>query len=163
MRIKPIPAYPGYFVSDDGKVFSTKRYAEMVERKPFQNGKYLHVILYEPDWSKKHLCAIHRLVLMAFVGPCPSGMHGCHNDGNALNNNLDNLRWDTPSANTQDKWRHGTMAHGEDAGLAKLTETEVLEIRSMAGRVSHRKIAALYGVTKSAISSILWRHTWTHI
>src|SRR5688500_4928598 len=37
---------------------------------------------------------IHRLVLMAFVGPCPAGMEGCHNDGNPLNNALDNLRWD---------------------------------------------------------------------
>jgi hypothetical protein len=51
---------------------------------------------------------VHRLVLEAFVGPCPEGMVGCHNDGDPLNNRLDNLRWDTPSNNERDKWVHGT-------------------------------------------------------
>jgi hypothetical protein len=54
--------------------------------------------------------AVHRLVLEAFVGPCPPGMEGCHNDGDQLNNRLDNLRWDTPSNNKLDSVRHGTHA-----------------------------------------------------
>jgi hypothetical protein len=50
---------------------------------------------------------VHRIVLSAFVDPCPGGMEGCHNDGDKANNRLDNLRWDTRSANTRDKVRHG--------------------------------------------------------
>lgn len=50
----------------------------------------------------------HRLVLSAFVGPCPRGMEGCHNDGNPGNASLDNLRWDTKLGNYADKKRHGT-------------------------------------------------------
>ena len=49
---------------------------------------------------------IHRLVLEAFVGPCPNGAEGCHWDDNPLNNNLENLRWDTRSANRQDAVRN---------------------------------------------------------
>lgn len=51
---------------------------------------------------------VHRLVLEAFVGPRPDGTEGCHGDGDPGNNRLTNLRWDTRSANTYDKVRHGT-------------------------------------------------------
>lgn len=55
---------------------------------------------------------IHRLVLQAFLGPCPEGMEGCHNDGDPSNNRLDNLRWDTRSENMLDKRIHGTHNMG---------------------------------------------------
>lgn len=48
------------------------------------------------------------LVLAAFVGPCPDGMEGCHNDGDCTNDLLSNLRWDTRSANNLDAVRHHT-------------------------------------------------------
>lgn len=51
---------------------------------------------------------VHRLVLEAFVGPCPPGMEGCHNDGHKQNNRLGNLRWDTPRENQLDTVRAGT-------------------------------------------------------
>lgn len=54
---------------------------------------------------------IHRLVLEAFIGPCPEGMEGCHNDGDASNNHLENLRWDTHSANMYDRVKHGNHPH----------------------------------------------------
>src|SRR5262249_38162258 len=36
---------------------------------------------------------VHRLVLEAFVGPCPAGMESLHIDSNSHNPRLDNLRW----------------------------------------------------------------------
>ncbi len=50
----------------------------------------------------------HRAVLLAFVGPCPEGMEACHNNGDPLDNRVENLRWDTRSNNTLDKVAHGT-------------------------------------------------------
>lgn len=50
---------------------------------------------------------VHRLVLEAFVGPCPDGMVACHWDDNPENNHLNNLRWDTESSNQRDKVRNG--------------------------------------------------------
>ena len=50
---------------------------------------------------------IHRLVLEAFVGPCPEGMETCHNNGVRTDNRLENLRWDTSSANNDDIVKHG--------------------------------------------------------
>lgn len=51
---------------------------------------------------------VHRVVLEAFIGPCPEGMECCHNDGNPQNNRLENLRWDTKTNNGADTRRHGT-------------------------------------------------------
>lgn len=48
------------------------------------------------------------LVLSAFVGQRPDGMECCHNDGNPANNRVENLRWDTHSANVLDSVQHGT-------------------------------------------------------
>ncbi len=56
---------------------------------------------------------LSRLLLEVFVGPCPEGMQACHNDGDHLNNHVSNLRWDTPSANVQDRKLHGTYQWGE--------------------------------------------------
>lgn len=36
---------------------------------------------------------IHRMMLEAFVGPCPTGHHCDHIDGNGYNNSIGNLRW----------------------------------------------------------------------
>ncbi|QZT61281.1 NUMOD4 motif-containing HNH endonuclease [Mycolicibacterium austroafricanum] len=55
-----------------------------------------------------HRKTVSRLVLEAFVGPCPEGMEGCHNDGNPANNWIGNLRWDTRTNNIYDAVRHGT-------------------------------------------------------
>jgi hypothetical protein len=49
---------------------------------------------------------VHRLVLEAFVGPCPDGMECCHEDGDSTNNRVDNLRWDTHEANVRERLEH---------------------------------------------------------
>lgn len=54
-----------------------------------------------------HTVHVHVLVLEAFVGPRPDGMFGCHNDDDKRNNQLENLRWDTPSSNNFDRVKHG--------------------------------------------------------
>lgn len=70
------------------------------------SGGHLRVKLTRNGVSRRFF--IHRLVLAAFVGPRPEGMEACHNDGNPTNNIVSNLRWDTKSANAQDRRRHGT-------------------------------------------------------
>lgn len=50
---------------------------------------------------------VHILVLETFVGPRPEGMYACRNNGDALDNRLSNLRWDTPRENALDTVRHG--------------------------------------------------------
>lgn len=72
---------------------------------------------------------VHRAVLSAFVGPCPAGMEGCHNNGNRTDARLANLRWDTRKANHADKEVHGTSQKGRKRPLP-LTAEQVRRIRN---------------------------------
>lgn len=127
-----IAEFPGYRVSrKDGRVEScwTRRGRHCVPTetwrplKPILRGGYLTVNLARA--GKKSACRIHRLVLATFVGPCPEGHVACHGDGDRSNNDLANLRWDTPQANADDTLRHGTRARGSRCGATKLAEDEV--------------------------------------
>ncbi len=66
---------------------------------------------------------VHRLVLEAFVGPSLEGMQGCHNDGNGLNNDLANLRWDSAKGNASDRVRDGATT-GLHARVSEITLIE---------------------------------------
>ena len=146
-----------YKVSDQGNVVNiiTQKYkAQCVNKK--ENRPYLAL------W-KNNKCKIvkpHRLVLEAFVGKCPQGMEGCHNDGNPFNNHLSNLRWDTPKNNHADKIRHGTTNRGERCGTAKLTLEQVRAIRE--DTRLQRIIAKEYNIAESMISRIKNRVRWQH-
>jgi hypothetical protein len=114
-----------YEVSNHGQIRSKKTNA--IKKLTFskkENRPYLGL------WknNKVKICKPHRLVLEAFVGKCPKGLEGCHNDGNTLNNHINNLRWDTPKNNHADKVRHGTTNRGERCGTAKLTLEQVRAI-----------------------------------
>ncbi|AWN04235.1 HNH endonuclease [Gordonia phage Sour] len=61
---------------------------------------------------------VHRLVLEAFVGPCPEGQQACHADDDKTNNELTNLRWDSPSANAADMRRNGRNAQARKTKCA---------------------------------------------
>lgn len=56
---------------------------------------------------------VHQLVLEAFVGPRPEGMEACHWNDVCTDNRLENLRWDTTSANRHDQVRNGRHAYAK--------------------------------------------------
>ena len=101
-----------YLVSDYGRVKTllgrTPKTMRGYVRKP---DRHVVVTLTGGDGQKPKIARVHRLVLEAFVGPCPDGMEGCHNDGVPTRNHLGNLRWDTQSENMYDRVRHGVHAH----------------------------------------------------
>jgi len=117
---RPIVGYEGrYEVSDLGAVRSLPRLVRSGSGglKPIPGtvmkpaiGKWGHlsVDLYKGGKKTRRVFRVHRLVLEAFVGPCPEGMEVCHNDGIASNNRVGNLRYDTRSGNKLDRVRHGT-------------------------------------------------------
>jgi len=159
---KDIPDHPGYQVSNQGQVRSYVRpgygerwlYSIPHMLKPGARGKkgYPGVGL-----GKGFQSTVGRLVLLAFIGPCPEGMEACHNDGIVNHNSLDNLRWGTPQSNAADKIRHGTDPSGERNAMAKLTDDEVYKIREMyaSGDYTTGKLADIFSVRHSAISRIV--------
>jgi hypothetical protein len=118
-RWLPVPGYEGlYEVSDAGSVRSVprvvlrsviipvKRAGKLLKGTPRQHHGDLKVYLCKN--GRPTTCLVHRLVLLAFVGPCPPGYECLHDDGNPANNVLSNLHWGTPLENAQDMLRHGT-------------------------------------------------------
>lgn len=115
-RWMPIPGFDGYQVSDLGNVWSNAR--TIVRRdgiQRWQPGQLLRThdargyrrVSLQRD-GRVSTQRVHRLVLEAFVGPCPAGMECCHGPGGPADNRLVNLRWDTPSENNRDAVRQGT-------------------------------------------------------
>lgn len=105
-----------YEVSDLGRVRSITRTTIRRDGKPLtrrgqllswqiDSGGYAQVVLFVA--GARHRQSVHRLVLTTFVGQAPTGTEACHTDDDSLNNRLDNLRWDTRSANIQDMVRNG--------------------------------------------------------
>lgn len=111
-----------------------------------------------------------RIVLEAFVGPCPIGMECCHNNGDSLDNSIDNLRWDTHKSNELDKNLHGTRPYGELINLNKLKAKDIPIIRNFAYNGKSyawiaRTISKINGIsiTPEAISNVVKRKTWKNV
>jgi hypothetical protein len=154
----PVVGFEGlYEVSDCGRVRTVKTGKIKTFTKHKGDNRPFFLLW---QGNKPKASRPHTLVLAAFVCPRPDGMEGCHNDGNPWNNNLPNLRWDTPQANQADRVRHGTTNRGERCGAAKLTLEQVRAIR--ADTRLQRLIAADYGVAESAISRIKGGKRWQH-
>lgn len=110
-RWLPVKYYVGlYEVSDLGRVRSLvrgtkrgKRGGRVLKPVPTPPG-YLYVLLSKPPNLKRRNLSLHRLVLEAFVGPCPDGMEARHfPDNDPANCKLVNLSWGTRSQNMRDK------------------------------------------------------------
>lgn len=119
-RWRNVTGYKGlYKVSDFGRVKSlertikcgsgTKIIPEQIKggAKVARGRGYPTVALYKDN--KAEWRAVHRLVLEAFVGPCPPGMECRHfPDRDSNNVELTNLSWGTRSQNNLDKRVHQT-------------------------------------------------------
>ena len=160
-----IPGFRAYKVSNQGRVFSCKRQRLLVLQTT-SNDRCRKVSLSRR--GKLHHFLVHRLVLLAFVGPCPKGCECNHKDGNPKNNRLENLEWITCSENTRhaiDVLGRDFGRPGETSGTSKLTEKEVLQIRRLRETtdLSLVSLARRFGVSHPTISNIVKRKTWKHI
>lgn len=121
---------------------------------------------YRMFWTPAGSRGFHRIVCEAFHGPCPSGMHVArHLDGDKLNNRADNLAWGTYAENMADARRHGTDPLGSRNAAAKLTESQVAQIKSLLTdtRGNRASLARRFGVSPSMVERIARGQNWTHV
>ena len=166
---KPVPDFPGYEVSDLGRIRSwmhggtggVLKRPLVLKQLPQTDGRLR--ITPRRD-GKTFMLPVHIAVLSAFVSPRPGGMLGCHNDDNYLNNRLDNLRWDTLASNLKDQRDHDLILRGERNGNAVLTTEQVISIRERyaAGEKS-RDLAREFGVIRTHITDITAGRCWQHV
>lgn len=159
--LMPIPGHMDYYINRNAEVWSNKcnKWRKLT---PAKNNGYLHVKL---DYITER---IHCLMLTTFVGPRPDGMVACHNDGDRLNNDLSNLRWDTVQSNVADLMSHGThrCVQPKDAFVGyKLTSSDVKRIIwcMLNGHASLTKLAQIFNVSPSMISKIKTKRHWAWV
>lgn len=161
---RPVYGFSGcYEVSDLGNVRSLSRtILRRDKRKHSYPSKILKIKRSGTGYFSVQLCLlgrryerlVHRLVLEAFVGPCPEGMECRHLNGDSGDNRLENLCWGTPIENAADQRRHGTKSRGEAHNQAKLSDVCVQRIRDAKGKQSTRELGVQYGISSSTVSRI---------
>ena len=160
---KPIPEFPGYEITDDGRVWG-KRFRRPMKLVSGQQG-YLQVNLYRN--GRAHLGRVHRLVLQTFLGPCPAGMEACHKNGVNTDNRLSNLYWGTHQENMSDAVGQQRMGRlkGSQHPMAVLSEADALHIRTQyhAGGLTMRQLGDMHGVSRFAVSDLLRGKSWKHL
>lgn len=174
VRWLPVVGYEGsYEVSESGEVRSVER--TVVRGNGTVQEVAEKVLTKHPDRRGYHLVSltrnhkavhrrVHRLVLEAFVGPCPEGHEGLHGDGDMHNNHRSNLRWGTRTENVHDSMRHGTLPVGENAAAAKVTERDVQAIRAAhSAGASIRGLSKKYELALSTTQAIVHRRSWKHV
>lgn len=182
---KDIPGCEGYYrISSEGRIRSISRnvlrYRNGKPHPFYVNGKSLRGY----KTKSGHICIglgalckrgrksrrgvtlwVHRLVALAFIGPCPPGLQCCHNDGNPSNNWIGNLRWDTGKSNSDDSKKHGALLIGSKHPMAKMTEQGVLNLREMRKDrgLSYGKLSRYFGISIMTVHDIVVRKIWRHL
>ena len=106
----------------------------------------------------------HRASFQAFVGDIPDGMVVCHACDNVHCVNPDHLFLGTQKDNLQDMKHKGRSTRGEKNTQAVLTESKVMEIKSLldAGW-TQEQVAKHFKVSRSNIGLIKRKARWNHV
>lgn len=156
------PRNPKYWLGDDGSVIGSFRRV----LKPLKGGKSPYLAFSARGPAGEFLRHnIHVAVAETWLGPRPTGKEAAHKNGDCLDNRPSNLKWATSLENSADKRLHGTVARGERVATAILSEQDVLVVRSeyAEGLTNQSQLARRYGVTPSAIRSIVRGKAWAHV
>lgn len=175
VEYRDVVGFPGYRVGGDGSAWSCwrnggndrtpmltdswRRLEGWVDKRRGKPSGYVKVGLMSA--GKLHHFRLHRLILEAFVGPCPKGMECRHLDDDKSNNRLDNLCWGTPLENAQDKIKHHLCCRGAAVIHSRLTPEDIPVVRRMlAEGKSAKAVARWFRVGPNAIYNIANGVTW---
>lgn len=167
---REIPGHPKYEVSNEGRIRRIGAGRLMAGSSDKKGYRKVRV-------NGRQSGLVHRLVMFAFVGPCPSAHEVNHKDGDPSNNFLTNLEYVTKSENQKYSLRvlGRHRNRGTVHGMSKLSDEQIQEIRMLrpgigakrmrinSGPLRLKYIAERYGVSPAMISLILNRRNWKHI
>jgi hypothetical protein len=110
-----------------------------------------------------HYHLAHRIAWFLFHNKHPEGnlLHSCDNPPCV---NPNHLREGTLQENVADQMKRGRHVCGEKSPFAKLTESEVVEIRRLIPcGMLQKNIAKQFNMSESKISDIKNRRSWSHV
>lgn len=109
---------------------------------------------------------VHRVLCREVHGPSPTPKHeAAHACGNGHKGcvNPKHVSWKTSAENKADMIVHGTRCSGERNGHAKLTKSDVHQIRALRGVRTQEEIGKLFGVDQSHVCDIQLGNRWRDI
>jgi len=109
---------------------------------------------------------IHRLVARAFIPNPDNKAEVNHKDSNKQNNNAENLEWVTLVENMKHAYDNKLIPAmiGSKNGRSKITEADVIIIRSMAYTgIDYKDIKKHFPVNEKTIHKIIHRKLWDHV
>lgn len=150
---RPIPGCEGrYEASDLGRVRSVERtitdaLGRVRRLKSYvlrpatckRSGRITHLSVLLGDRNPHQ---VHQLIMQVFVGPRPHGLEVCHNNGDPTDNRLENLRYDSRSANHLDMQRHGTDIYRNRINCPRSHPLAAPNLKPSALKHGHRECLA---------------------
>ena len=174
---KDIKDYEGlYKISNKGRVKSLRREVNfsfnrtrIIKEKiliPSTHYKgYLYIRLCKNGKVKS--IKIHRLVGLMFIKNPENKLQINHKDCNKLNNNVDNLEWNTNSENQKHAYKNklNFSYKDENSHLSKFKNSVIIEIRKKynSGKYTRRELAKIYNCSYSCISRIILNEVYCNI
>ena len=156
---KPVKGFDDYFISNKGRVKSTKHKKPKIRKHSVSNysTKYPCVVLSKNN--KPKCLFVHKLVAQAFIPNTENKPNVNHIDGDKKNNNVNNLEWVTPKENTRHAINNGLFVLKEQGGvknhMSNINRNDVLDIYNtyMMGCFSQREVADAFNVSDTTV----WR------
>lgn len=146
--VTPHPTHEGIYVSPEGEIY--RRLSASLGAGGYHTVKI----------GKGGTVRRHTLMLESFKGPA-NGRLTRHLDGNPGNDSVGNLEWGTQKENGGDSIKHGTTTRGEKNARAKITASNVLEIRGrLATGESICSLAREFLVSDTCIHDLRAKRTW---
>jgi hypothetical protein len=107
----------------------------------------------------------HRLSWEFVNGDIPDGMVIMHNCDNPACVNPEHLQLGTQKDNLQDMWKKNRGSCGENHICAKITNEDVYKIRRLSENenLTRKEIGNMFGLSRQAVTDIIYRRTWKHI
>uniref|UniRef100_A0A6M3J2R7 Putative homing endonuclease n=1 Tax=viral metagenome TaxID=1070528 RepID=A0A6M3J2R7_9ZZZZ len=111
-----------------------------------------------------HSLGVHTVAYRMCVGPVPDGIMVLHDCGNRRCCNPRHLYLGTAQDNANDRERDGRTTHGLEQHNARLTESQVVEIRRrMKAGEPAKYLAVEYGITQPSVRCAGLGLTWKHL
>jgi len=162
-NIKSLPREVVFMTSNQFGVYLVTRLTrgKLHTNFPHRRG-YPYITLYHKGTPKKF--SVHRLVAEHFIPNPNNHPEVNHKDGQRHNNHFSNLEWCTSSQNQLHSTKILKRGIGEDHGLSKLTEDDVLKMRKLySSGLDVESLSVLFSASKSNVRRILNHEAWVHV
>jgi hypothetical protein len=160
--MKEIIGYKGYFIYDNGTIYSSK-FKRFLKLQTHKKTGYSYVCLCNKNIKKTF--SIHRLVAISFIPNPKNKLCVNHINGIKIDNTIENLEWVTHSENEIHSYKIGLKCFdGMKSHRAILNDNQVIEIKNrIKNGEKNITICKDYPVINKTISDIRRNKRWKHI